>query len=98
MARQIAAVLYVLALIAVVVSVDILFFRHHTTERLIANVGIVLVFWALPHNLFGEPLANLGVIFRRVLFLLMGIQEGGHDENEDRSTDLGLEEIYGPFD
>ena len=37
---------YVLALIAVVVSVDILFFRHHFTERLIANVGIVLVFAA----------------------------------------------------
>ncbi len=38
--------LYVLALIAVVVSVDIVFFRHHFTERLIANVGIVLVFAA----------------------------------------------------
>ena len=38
--------LYVLALIAVVVSVDILFFRHHFTGRLIANVGIVLVFAA----------------------------------------------------
>jgi len=44
MARQVAVVLYVLALIAVVVTVDILFFRHHTSERLIANVGIVLVF------------------------------------------------------
>jgi positive regulator of sigma E activity len=42
MARQVGVVLYVLALIAVVVSVDILFFRHHFTERLIANVGIVL--------------------------------------------------------
>ena len=36
--------LYVLALIAVVVGVDILFFRHHLWERLIVNVGIVLVF------------------------------------------------------
>jgi hypothetical protein len=44
MARQVGVVLYVLALIAVVVSVDILFFRHHFAERLIANVGIVLVF------------------------------------------------------
>ena len=35
--------LYVLALIAVVVGVDILFFRHHLWERLIVNVGIVLV-------------------------------------------------------
>ena len=38
--------LYVLALIAVVVGVDILFFRHHFWERLMVNVGIVLVFLA----------------------------------------------------
>ena len=37
---------YVLALIAVVVGVDVLFFRHHLRERLIANVGIVLLFGA----------------------------------------------------
>jgi predicted cobalt transporter CbtA len=36
----------VLTLIAVVVGVDVLFFRHHFWERLIANVGIVLVFAA----------------------------------------------------
>jgi hypothetical protein len=29
------------------VGVDVLFFRHHVWERLIANVGIVLVFAAL---------------------------------------------------
>ena len=46
MGRQAAAVLYVLALIAAVVGVDILFFRHHFWERLIVNVGIVLVFVA----------------------------------------------------
>jgi hypothetical protein len=46
MARQVGVVLYVLTLIAVVVSVDILFFRHHITGRLIANIGIVLVFAA----------------------------------------------------
>jgi hypothetical protein len=34
----------VLALVAVVVGVDVLFFRHHVLERLIVNVGIVLVF------------------------------------------------------
>jgi protein-S-isoprenylcysteine O-methyltransferase Ste14 len=42
--RQAAVVLYVLALVAVVVVVDVLFFRHHLWPRLIANVGIVLVF------------------------------------------------------
>jgi hypothetical protein len=41
-----AVVLYVVALVAVVVSVDILFFRHHFLGRLLANVGIVLVFAA----------------------------------------------------
>jgi type IV secretory pathway VirB2 component (pilin) len=46
MGRKVAVVLYVLALIAVVVGVDVLFFRHHLWERLIVNVGIVLVFAA----------------------------------------------------
>jgi flagellar biosynthesis protein FlhB len=41
-----AVVLYVLALVAVVVGVDILFFRHHFWERLMVNAGIVLVFLA----------------------------------------------------
>jgi hypothetical protein len=39
-------VLYVLALVAVVVLVDVLFFRHHFWARLLANVGLVLVFGA----------------------------------------------------
>ena len=46
MGRHAAVALYVLTLIAVVVGVDVLFFRHHFWERLIANVGIVLVFAA----------------------------------------------------
>ena len=37
---------YVLAMVAVVVGVDVLFFRHHAWERLAVNVGIVLVFVA----------------------------------------------------
>jgi hypothetical protein len=44
--RQAIVVLYVLALVAVVVGVDVLFFRHRFWERLIVNVGIVLVFAA----------------------------------------------------
>lgn len=40
------AVLYVLAMIAIIVGVDILFFRDHFWERLVANIGIVLVFAA----------------------------------------------------
>lgn len=46
MGRQAATALYVVALIAVVVTVDVLFFRNHFWERLAANVGIVLVFAA----------------------------------------------------
>jgi hypothetical protein len=43
MRRQAPVVLYVLALIAVVVGADILFLRHHFWERLMVNVGIVLL-------------------------------------------------------
>ena len=46
MGTRAAVALYLLALVAVVVGVDVLFFRHHLWERLIANVGIVLVFAA----------------------------------------------------
>ncbi len=46
MGTQARVVLYVLALVAVVVGVDILFFRHRFWERLMVNVGIVLVFGA----------------------------------------------------
>ena len=38
--------LYVLAMVAVVIVVDVLFFRHHFWARLLVNVGIVLVFGA----------------------------------------------------
>jgi len=46
MRRRAVVGLYVLTLVAVVVGADILFFRHHFWERLMANVGIVLVFAA----------------------------------------------------
>jgi hypothetical protein len=44
--RQVIVVLYLFTLVAVIFSVDILFFRHHLVERLIANVGIVIIFTA----------------------------------------------------
>lgn len=46
MGRQTAVVVYALVLVAVVVSVDMLFFRHYFWERLLVNAGIVLVFAA----------------------------------------------------
>ena len=38
--------IYVVALVTIVVGVDVLFFRHNVWARLLANVGIVLVFAA----------------------------------------------------
>jgi hypothetical protein len=48
MGNPAVGVLYVLAMVAVVVGVDLLFFRDKTWfwERLAANVGIVLLFGA----------------------------------------------------
>jgi hypothetical protein len=46
MGRQVAVVLYVVAMAGVIVGVDLLFFRQRFWERLIVNVGIVLVFAA----------------------------------------------------
>ena len=39
-------VLYIFVLIAVVVSLDLLFFKGRFWERLMVNIGIVLVFAA----------------------------------------------------
>ncbi|WP_169734185.1 hypothetical protein [Hamadaea tsunoensis] len=38
--------LYALAMVAVVITVDVLFFRHQPWLRLMVNIGIVLVFGA----------------------------------------------------
>jgi hypothetical protein len=46
MGRTAAAAVFVAVMVAVVVGVDVLLFRHHFWERLAANVGIVLVFTA----------------------------------------------------
>ena len=47
--------LYVLAIVAVVVGVDVLVFRHQFWERLIANVGIVMVFVAFYLRFLKRP-------------------------------------------
>jgi len=46
MGGQAGVALYVLAMAAVIVGVDFLFFKHRFWERLIVNIGIVLVFAA----------------------------------------------------
>jgi len=48
-------VLTVIALIVVVVGVDILFFRNRFWERLMVNVGIVLVFAAFALRFLKRP-------------------------------------------
>jgi hypothetical protein len=46
MGKPAGGALYAVAMVAVVVGLDVLFFRGHVWERLAANVGVVLVFGA----------------------------------------------------
>jgi hypothetical protein len=55
MGRQVAVVLYVAAMAAVIVGVDFGFFRHRFWERLMVNIGIVLVFLAFYWRFIGRP-------------------------------------------
>jgi hypothetical protein len=55
MSRQVAGVLYVVAMVAVIVGVDFAFFRNRFWERLAVNVGIVLVFLAFYFRFLRRP-------------------------------------------
>ena len=55
MGRQLAAVLYVAAMAALIVGVDFAFFRNRFWERLTVNIGIVLVFVAFYLRFLGRP-------------------------------------------
>jgi len=55
MGRQVALVLYVVAMAAVIAGVDVAFFRNQFWERLIVNIGIVLVFGAFYLRLLNRP-------------------------------------------
>lgn len=55
MSRQVAVVLYVVAMVAIIVGVDFGFFRNRFWERLIVNAGIVLVFAAFYFRFFRRP-------------------------------------------
>jgi hypothetical protein len=46
MGRQVAIALYLVGMAAVIVGVDVVFFKDRFWERLLVNVGIVLVFAA----------------------------------------------------
>ena len=54
MGRQ-AALLYAAAMAAVIVGVDLVFFRNRFWERLTVNIGIVLVFAAFYFRFIRRP-------------------------------------------
>jgi hypothetical protein len=60
MGRRAAIVLYVLAMVAIVVCVDVLFLGHQFWWRLITNIGIVLVFGAFYLRFLKGPLSRQG--------------------------------------
>jgi hypothetical protein len=55
MSRQGTIVLFVAAIVAVIVGVDFVFFRNRFWERLIVNIGIVLVFAAFYLRFLKRP-------------------------------------------
>lgn len=55
MGKQVAVALYVVAMVAVIVGLDVAFFRNRFWERLIANIGVVLVFLAFYLRFLGRP-------------------------------------------
>jgi len=55
MARPVVVVLYAIAMAAVIIGVDLVFFRNRFWERLIVNIGIVLVFGAFYLRFFRRP-------------------------------------------
>lgn len=46
MPRHSTYAIYIIVMVVIIVAVDVLFFRNRIWERLIANIGIVLVFIA----------------------------------------------------
>jgi hypothetical protein len=55
MGNQATAVLYIVLLVAAIVAVDFLFFRDQFWERLVVNIGIVLVFSAFYFRFLKRP-------------------------------------------
>ena len=55
MGKQLAVVLYVACIFAVIFGVDFLFFRNRFWERLLVNIGIVLIFAAFYLRFFRRP-------------------------------------------
>lgn len=47
MQKTLSLVIFVLLVVATIVAIDVLFFRHRLLQRLVVNVAIVLVFITL---------------------------------------------------
>jgi hypothetical protein len=55
MIRNVYVVIYLVVMIAVIVGVDFMFFKNRFWERLIVNIGIVLVFVAFYFRFLKNP-------------------------------------------
>ncbi|MHB1960188.1 MAG: hypothetical protein ACYCO5_14340 [Acidobacteriaceae bacterium] len=55
MSTRLIGVLYAVLMVAVIVGVDVAFFRSRLWERLMANIGIVLVFAAFYLRFLRHP-------------------------------------------
>jgi ABC-type transport system involved in cytochrome c biogenesis permease subunit len=55
MGRNANIIIYVIVMVATVVAVDIPFFRHRFLDRLIVNIGIVLVYIAFYLRFLKHP-------------------------------------------
>ena len=53
--RQVAVVLYVVAMVAIIVGVDLMFLRNQFWARLTVSIGIVLVFVAFYWSFLRRP-------------------------------------------
>jgi len=56
MGRRVAGVLYAVAMAAVIVGLDFVFFRNRFWERLTVNIGVVLVFGAFYWRFLRRPM------------------------------------------
>ena len=63
MTRNMSVVLYAVALIAVIVSVDLLFFKNQFWARLMVNIGIVLVFAAFYLRFLKKPVSKCACLW-----------------------------------
>jgi type IV secretory pathway VirB2 component (pilin) len=53
--KNMSVALYIALMVATIVGVDFLFFRHQFRERLMVNIGIVLVFGAFYFRYLKRP-------------------------------------------